>query len=143
MPFRKYSSYFLSDELHAFATAFEAAWQQLRASGTTRDQDAVIKKNLTQIILASACKGEREIEQLKDIALRALSQRAAIGALGPFKSTRARCNTRPGGKETPVTITPRAMGHERTFHTLIRHVRFSAGTRLATRSAVRPLGVNC
>ena len=138
MPFRKYSSYFLSDELHAFATAFEAAWQQLRASGTTRDQDAVIKKNLTQIILASACKGEREIEQLKDIALRALSQRAAIGALGPFKSTRARCNTARVEK-TPVTITQRAMGHERTFHTLIRHVRFSAGTRLATRSAVRPL----
>ena len=27
------------------------------------------------------CKGEREIEQLKDIALRALSERTAIGAL--------------------------------------------------------------
>ena len=72
MPFRECSSYFLPDELNAFKAAYEAAWRQLRASRTTPDQDAVLKKNLAQIILASACKGEREIEQLKDIALRAL-----------------------------------------------------------------------
>jgi hypothetical protein len=72
MPFREYSPYFLSDELNAFTTAYEAAWQQLRATGTPPDQAAVLKKNLAQIILASACKGEREIEQLKDIALKAL-----------------------------------------------------------------------
>lgn len=72
MPFREYSSYFLPDELNAFTTAYEAAWQQLRANGTAPDQAAVLKKNLAQIILASACKGEREIEQLKDIALKAL-----------------------------------------------------------------------
>ncbi|MGO8841746.1 MAG: hypothetical protein ACLQF1_11605 [Methyloceanibacter sp.] len=72
MPFREYSSYFLSDELNAFKAAYEATWQHLRATGTTPDQAAVLRKNLAQVILASACNGEREIERLKDIALRAL-----------------------------------------------------------------------
>ena len=72
MPFRECSSYFLPEELNAFTAAYEAAFQQLRATCTTPDQDAVLKKNLAQIILASACNGEREIEQLKQIALRAL-----------------------------------------------------------------------
>ena len=36
------------------------------------DQAAVLKKKRAQIILASACNGERETERLKDIALRAL-----------------------------------------------------------------------
>ena len=70
MPFRRYSPYFPSDELDAFTAAYEAAWQHFRA--TTPDQADVLKKNLTQIILASACKGEREVEKLKAIALRAL-----------------------------------------------------------------------
>jgi hypothetical protein len=73
MPFRRYSSYFPSDELDAFTAAYEAAWQHFQATGTaTPDQADVLKKNLAQIILASACKGEREVEQLKAIALRAL-----------------------------------------------------------------------
>ena len=73
MPFRECSSYFLPDDLNALTAAYEAAWQQLRATRTAPDQNAVLKKNLAQIILASACRGEREIEQLKDIALRALA----------------------------------------------------------------------
>jgi hypothetical protein len=72
MPFRECSPYFLPDELSAFTAAYEAAWRQLRAKRTTPEQNAILKKNLAQIILASACKGEREIEQLKDIALKAL-----------------------------------------------------------------------
>ena len=72
MPFRQYSSHFPSNELDAFTAAYEAAWRHRRATGTTPDQVAVLKKNLAQIILASACKGEREVEQLKAIALRAL-----------------------------------------------------------------------
>lgn len=72
MPFREYSWYFLPDDLNALTAAYEAAWKKLRAIRTTPEQNAVLKKNLAQIILASACKGEREIEQLKDIALRAL-----------------------------------------------------------------------
>ena len=73
MPFREFSSYFMSDELNAFTAAYEAAWQHLWATSLTPDQAAALKKKLAQIILASACNGEREAEQLKDTALRALS----------------------------------------------------------------------
>jgi hypothetical protein len=44
----------------------------VRDAGTTPDQAAVLKRNLAQIILASACKGAREIDELKAIALKAL-----------------------------------------------------------------------
>jgi hypothetical protein len=73
MPFREFSSYFMSDELNAFTAAYEAAWQHLWATSLTPDQAAALKKKLAQIILASACNGEREAERLKDTALRALS----------------------------------------------------------------------
>jgi len=73
MPFREYSSYFASDELDAFIAAYKAAWEHLCATGTSPEQAAVLQKKLGQIILASACKGEREIEQLKAIALKALA----------------------------------------------------------------------
>jgi hypothetical protein len=72
MPFREYSSFFLSDELNAFTAAYEAAWQHLEATDIVPAQAAVLKQKLAQIILASACSGEREAERLKDIALRAL-----------------------------------------------------------------------
>jgi hypothetical protein len=47
----------------------------LSASDTTLDppQAAVLKKNLAQIILASACNGERAIDRLKGVALKALT----------------------------------------------------------------------
>ena len=72
MPFREYSSYFPTNELDAFTAAYDEAWKHLRDTGTTPDQAAVLKRNLAQIILASAC-NEREVEQLKAIALKALS----------------------------------------------------------------------
>jgi hypothetical protein len=37
------------------------------------EQVSVLKKNLSQIILASACNGKRDVEQLKEIALRGVS----------------------------------------------------------------------
>ena len=72
MPFRDYSSFFPTNELDAFTAAFDEAWKLLRDTGTTPDQGAVLKRNLAQVILASACKGEREVEALKAIALKAL-----------------------------------------------------------------------
>jgi hypothetical protein len=72
MPFREYSSHFPTNELDAFTAAYDEAWKHLRDTGTTPDQAAVLKRNLAQIILASVCKGEREVEKLKAIALRAL-----------------------------------------------------------------------
>jgi hypothetical protein len=73
MPFREYSSYFASDELDALIAAYEATWERLSATGISPDQAAVLQKKLGQIILASACKGERQVEQLKAIALKALA----------------------------------------------------------------------
>jgi hypothetical protein len=58
--------------LDAFTTAFDEAWKELRDRGATSDQAAVLKRNLAQIILASGCKGELEVEQLKTIALKAI-----------------------------------------------------------------------
>ena len=52
---------------------YQAAWQHFQVTPTTAPHQAdILKKNLAQIILASACKGEREVEKLKAIALRAL-----------------------------------------------------------------------
>jgi hypothetical protein len=59
--------------LDALIAAYEAAWERLGATGISPDQAAVLQKKLGQIILASACKGEREVEQLKAIALKALA----------------------------------------------------------------------
>jgi hypothetical protein len=73
MPFREYSSYFASEELDVLIAAYQAAWRHLYATGTSPDQAAVLQKKLGQIILASACKGKREVEQLKAIALKALA----------------------------------------------------------------------
>ena len=72
MPFREYSSHFPTNQLDAFTAAYDAAFKELLDRGTTPDQAAVLKKNLAQIILASACKGERDVDRLKAIALRAL-----------------------------------------------------------------------
>lgn len=62
MPFREYSSYFSTNELAAFTAAYDEAWKHVRDAGTTPDQAAVLKRNLAQIILASACKGARELK---------------------------------------------------------------------------------
>jgi hypothetical protein len=41
----------------------------------------------------------------------------------------SRCGWWPGYYEETTLFRTSALGHERAFHTLIRHVRFSAGTR--------------
>jgi hypothetical protein len=75
MQLRDYSSFFQPEEFDALTAAYEAAWQHLWTKGfsLTTDQLPVLKKNLAQIILASACNGKRDVEQLKEIALRGLA----------------------------------------------------------------------
>jgi hypothetical protein len=75
---RDYSSFFPPKEYDALTAAYDAAWQDLWTKRLTlnADQVPVLKKNLTQIILASACNGKRDVEQLKDIALRCVSVRS-------------------------------------------------------------------
>jgi len=74
MVFQRYAAFFQPDELDALTAAYDAAWQHVWASGAIdAAQASVLKNNLAQIILASACTGERDRERLKDIALRAVS----------------------------------------------------------------------
>jgi hypothetical protein len=90
MPFQKYSPFFAPEELRALTAAYDATWQQLACEAALNDaQAAVLKRNLAQIILASACNGEREPERLKRVALRALGQppkRASPAGVGALTS---------------------------------------------------------
>ena len=77
MRLRDYSYFFRPEEFDALSAAYDAAWQDLwtKRLTLTADQVPVLKKNLAQIILASACNGKRDVEQLKEIALRGVSGR--------------------------------------------------------------------
>jgi len=87
MRLQDYSSYFRPEEFEAMMAAHDAAWQHLRAHRVTLtgEQIRVLKKNLAQIILASSCTGKREVERLKEIALRGVSSRLLhrLGILVP------------------------------------------------------------
>jgi hypothetical protein len=76
MPFKAYSDYFRPEELGILDAAYDAAWQDLWTERLTLgvEQTSVLKKNLAQIILASACNGKRDVEQLKEAALRGVSR---------------------------------------------------------------------
>ena len=78
MRLRDYSSFFQPQEFDAITAAYDAAWQDLWTKRLTLnpDQVPVLKKNLAQIILASACNGKRDMQQLKEIALRGVSGRS-------------------------------------------------------------------
>ena len=79
MTFQKYAAFFRPDELEALSSAYNEAWQQVwTTSALNEAQAAVIKNNLAQIILASACTGERDVERLKHIALRAVTGRRRL-----------------------------------------------------------------
>jgi len=77
MRLRDYSPYFQPEELDAMTAAYDAAWQHLRTNRRTltAGQVQVLKKKLAQMILASACNGKRDVERLKEIALRGVSGR--------------------------------------------------------------------
>jgi hypothetical protein len=87
MRLQHYSSFFRPEEFDAMTAAYDAALQHLQTNRPTltADQVRVLKKNLAQIILASACTGKRDVERLKEIALRGLSSRLLhrLGMLVP------------------------------------------------------------
>jgi hypothetical protein len=79
MPFREVASSFQPEELDKLKAAFDAAWQQLLAvNGGTEAQIELLRKQLAQHILASACTGQRDVEIMKDNALRALMKRRLL-----------------------------------------------------------------
>jgi hypothetical protein len=76
MPFREQAPFFTPDELDTLTTAFNATWQELRAAGmdlTTEPEMSLVKRKLAQRILVSATAGVRDVETLKQEALRTLS----------------------------------------------------------------------
>ena len=77
MRLRDYLSFFRPEEIGAMTAAYDAAWQHMRTNRPTltADQVQVLKKKLAQIILASACTGQRDLVRLKEIALRGVSAR--------------------------------------------------------------------
>jgi hypothetical protein len=85
MTFDKYAAFFQPDELAALTAAYDAVWQQVwTTSAMNEAQASVVKHNLAQIILASACTGERDRERLKDIALRAVTGNRRIREPAPL-----------------------------------------------------------
>jgi hypothetical protein len=80
MRLRDYSSFFQPEELEALVAAYEAAWHDLwtKRLSLSADQSVILSKNLAQIILASACNGKRDSEQLKAIALRGVCGRRYV-----------------------------------------------------------------
>jgi hypothetical protein len=78
MRLKDFASFFRRDDFDAMTTAYNEAWQQLRwrEPKLTDNQARILERKLTQIILASACNGIRDVVRLRDIALRGISRRA-------------------------------------------------------------------
>ena len=76
MPFQQYAPFFEPEELDTLTAAFNATWEELRASGldlSSEDKVALVKRQLAQRILVSATAGGvRDLETLKKQAMRSL-----------------------------------------------------------------------
>ena len=68
MRLQDYSSFFRPEEFEAMTVAYDAAWRHLRTMRPTLTvkQIHILQKNLAQIILASACNGNRDVVRLKE-----------------------------------------------------------------------------
>jgi hypothetical protein len=76
MPFQKYAAHFGREQLETMQEAFNATWEELRATRldlSTEDKATLMKKKLTLRILVSATAGGvQDFETLKQQALRSL-----------------------------------------------------------------------
>jgi len=93
VPFQQYAPFFKPEELDTLTAAFEATWQVLSASGldlSSEDKIALLKRNLAQRILVSATAGGvRDVETMKEQAMRSLGGVVRIGGEQPFSSQAA------------------------------------------------------
>jgi hypothetical protein len=93
MPFQPYASYFTPEELDTLTAAFNDTLQELRTSGidlSSEDKVALVKRKLAQRILVSATAGGvRDVETLKEQALRSLSGGVRSGGEQTFASEAA------------------------------------------------------
>jgi hypothetical protein len=76
MPFQQYAPFFRPEELDTLTAAFNATWRELSAAGmdlSNDDKVSLLKRQLAQRILVSATAGGvRDVDTLKDQALRSL-----------------------------------------------------------------------
>ena len=76
MPFQQYAPYFRPEDLEILSAAFDATLLELRTAGvdmSTEQNLALVKKRLAQRLLVSATAGGvRDLETLKEQALRSL-----------------------------------------------------------------------
>jgi hypothetical protein len=76
MAFQKFAAHFGPEQLAVMQAAFDATWEELRASRldlSTEDKAALMKKKLALRILVSATAGGvRDFETFKQQALRSL-----------------------------------------------------------------------
>jgi hypothetical protein len=83
MPFRQYAPYFRREDLETLTAAFDATLIELRAAGvdmSTQQKLALVKKKLAQRLLVSATAGAvRDLETLKEQALRSLGAGLRLG----------------------------------------------------------------
>jgi hypothetical protein len=93
MPFQQYAPFFEPEELDTLTAAFNATWEELRASGldlSSEDKVALVKRQLAQRILVSATAGGvRDLETLKKQAMRSLSGGARPSGEQTFASEAA------------------------------------------------------
>jgi hypothetical protein len=93
MLFQRYAPFFEPEELDTLTAAFNATLQELRASGidlSSEDKVALVKRKLAQRILVSATAGGvRDVETLKEQALRSLSGGVRPGGEQTFASEAA------------------------------------------------------
>ena len=77
MHFRHYAAFFRPEELDTLTAAFEATWQELTAlwcRSEQRGKGGFVEKKLAQRILVSATAGgARDIETIKEQAMRSLA----------------------------------------------------------------------
>ena len=93
MPFRQYASFFEPDELDKLTAAFNETWQELKAAGmdlTSEPEVSLVKRKLAQRILVSATAGGvRDVETMKEQAMRSLGGGVRIGGDQTFASQAA------------------------------------------------------
>ena len=84
MPFQKYAAHFGPAELATMRAAFDAIWEDLNTAGldlSTEDRAALMKKKLAQRILVSATAGGvRDVETMKEQAMRSLGRGVRPGS---------------------------------------------------------------
>ena len=83
MPFQQYAPFFGPEELDTLTTAFNATWRELSAAGmdlSNDDKVSLLKRQLAQRILVSATAGGvRDVDTLKEQALRSLGGGLRLG----------------------------------------------------------------